>query len=57
MKGPAGEVRRILHDSRLAKGDGLMVKLLDGNDDTQAAALAGTFWRVLAGMAYGCAQF
>ena len=59
MKGPAGEVRRILHDPRLAivrEGDGLMVKLLDGNDDTQAAALAGTFWRVLAGMAHGCAQ-
>lgn len=58
MKGPAGEVRRVLHDSRLAivrEDNGLMVKLSAGAD-AQAAALAGTFWRVLAAMAHGCAQ-
>lgn len=61
MKGPAGEVRRILRDPRLVivrEGEGLMVKLSGdaAAADSQAAALAGTFWRVLAAMAQGCAQ-
>lgn len=56
VKGPAGEVHRKLHDARLAivKEDaGLFVRLA-APEDAQAAALAGTFWRVLAAMIHGC---
>ncbi len=55
-KGPAGEVRRKLQDARLnivREEAGLKVQLQNPND-AQAAALAGTFWRVLSGMVVGC---
>lgn len=55
MRGPAGEVARLLDDGRLRishEADELRVATVPNCDD-EGVALAGTYWRLLDGMARG----
>ena len=56
VKGPAGEVRRQLQDSRVSimrDDDGLRVTC---KEEGEGNAIAGTFWRILSGMVNGANQ-
>ena len=54
MKGPKGEVERLLNDGRVViekEGAGLRVRVKES--EKKSLSLAGTYWRVLSGMVKG----
>lgn len=57
MSGPAGEVTRVLDDARLKiiQQERQLTVAIQGEED-EGKALAGTYWRVLDGMARGAAH-